>query len=55
VGSVGILPKATASGAPEKLLGFDIHAFALPACHKGEDKNDQPGEGEFAITGKIGV
>jgi hypothetical protein len=53
--SGGIMPEATSCGAPEKLHGFDTHAFALPARHKGEDKNDQFGEGEFAFTGKIGV
>ena len=55
VGSVGIMPKTTAPGAIEKLQRFDTHAFALPACHKGEYKNDQPGEGELALAGEMGV
>jgi hypothetical protein len=49
------MPKTIASGAPEKLRGFDIHAFALPACHKGENKDDQLGKREFAFTGEVGI
>ena len=55
VGSVGIMPKATASSATEKLQRFDTHAFALSACHKGENKDDQLGKREFAFTGEVGI
>ena len=55
VGSVCIVPKPTASGTPEKLHRLDTHAFALSARHKGEDKNDQLGKAEFALTGEMRV
>ena len=48
-----ILPKATAPGAPEKLRQFDVHALVLPACNKGQDKDDQLAESKFAVTGEI--
>jgi hypothetical protein len=55
VGRAGVMPKTTASGTAEKLGQLDIDAFAHPARDKGENKNDQPGECKFTVTGEMGI
>lgn len=52
---MGIMPKPTDAGAPEKLGQLDCHALVFPARHKGKDKNNQLGKSKFAVTSEIGA
>jgi len=47
------MPKAAAFSALEKFRHHYTDALPLAARHKREDKNDQLGEGKFAVTGEI--
>jgi len=50
---LGIGPKSASPGCPEEITGFNVHALALPAGNQREDKSDELGDREFALSGKI--
>jgi len=49
----GATPESTALSTFEELARLDVHPLALSAGAKGENEDDQPGEGEFAVPCKV--
>jgi hypothetical protein len=45
-------PEAAASGLAEKRAGFAIDALALATSRQRQQKDDERGESEFALTNK---
>jgi len=50
---LGIGPETAATSAPEKLAGFTVNAFALPAGTDGQDEGDEPRKWKFPVPAKI--
>lgn len=50
---LGVGPKSASPGRSEQIADLNVHAFAFPAGNQREDKGDEPGDREFALSGKI--
>lgn len=45
-------PQATAAGMAEKGAGFTLHTLAFTAGSEGEQKDEENGKRQFALTNK---
>jgi hypothetical protein len=50
---LGIGPETAATSTPEKLAGFTVNAFALPAGTDGQDEGDESRKWKFPVPAKI--
>jgi hypothetical protein len=50
---LGIGPKTAATSTSEKLTGFDVNAFALPAGTDGQDESNESRKWKFPVPAKI--